>query len=60
LGSASQGLRRENQTASTRCAPLLAKRAEHAGPSMKTMDRDRDSAPPLQLVDLALPVASSL
>jgi len=27
---------------------------------MKTMDRDRDSAPPLQLVDLALPVASSL
>jgi hypothetical protein len=60
LSSASQGLRCENQTATARCAPLLAKRAEHAGPSMTTMDRDRDNAPPLQLVDLASPVASSL
>jgi len=27
---------------------------------MKMMDHDRDNAPPLQLVDLASPVASSL
>jgi hypothetical protein len=53
-------LRRENQTAYAQCARLLARRAEHAGSSMKTMHRDRDNAPPLQLVDLASPVASSL